>query len=554
LNNTNDKMDFDLAAKRLDRDHSRLKRDAAERKGAGSRFGGGGLGGRSAGGGVELSARARREAVELQRQARRKAEERQAKVRERDHQLEFVRQCERALKVRGLVVASSGGTTSGFLPTSIHGNGDKLALPPSALEHLTSSAAESASPWTFRVGILNPDYSFPASPLVQSMTPPPLEGSLEDDGDDDIDEDSDDDDDETSRNARSAAYLDELSHKYLAYTHGTVVEFTQDEGQVGLPRTISSALIAQIKNKTAPVRVKRTVDPAFTSTTINNNDNPMEMDVDRDADQSNEADEERTAGHLAWGAFDIPDMPVEVSLVELPKGRACTLAPTPQAVANGFYSLADVKLVLEQSLVRTRATLTVGDLVHTWNRGVQYDLHVTAVVPGTYNAVVCINTDIEVDFAPVPSTGPATEVQSSAARSGGGRTLMDSEPHPAAAAALSSPSSPGTSPNRKGAASLRPEPPAGQVEGVCVIQVRLDQLSAKRRFDVREARVADLYDFAASALLSSPDDGEVPRFRLVTRYPRRVLEPASSAGSDEDRILADVGIKSGQELVIVERL
>jgi Ubiquitin fusion degradation protein UFD1 len=554
-------MDFDLAAKRLDRDHSRLKRDAAERRN-GQAAGPRGGGGRSSGG-MELSARARREAEELQRQARRRAEEKQAKIRERDHQLEFVRQCERSLKVRGLVASSTaqhgggGGGGSGFQPTSIHGDGDKLALPPSVLEHLSASTAESATPWTFRVGILNPDYVFPASPLVQSMKPPPVEGVMDDDDDDDIDVDSDDDDDnETRRNAQSVAYLEELRHKYIAYTHGTVVEFTQEEGQVGVPRTIASALIAQIKNKSVPARVKRTVDPATISA---NSDKPTEMDVDGDRDASGiDADEERTAGHLAWGAFDIPDMPVEVSLVELPKGKACTLAPTPQAIANGFYNLADVKLVLEQSLIRTRATLTVGDLVQTWNRGVQYDLHVTSVLPSTYNAVVCINTDIEVDFAPVPtpSTGvsgdsQAAESQPAVARSGGGRTLMDSGPCPA----LTSPSppSPGTSPKRK-LASLRPEPPADQVEGICVVQVRLEHLSAKRRFDIREARVADLYDFAASALLSSANgDGDVPRFRLVTRYPRRVIE-AASAGTDDQRVLEEVGMTTGQELLIVERL
>ena len=83
--------------------------------------------------------------------------------------------------------------------------------------------------------------------------------------------DSDDDDGETN----VAPYMEELSHKYLALTHGTVVEFTKEEGHVGLPATIAAALIAQTKTKSAGalalagkpadevgISVTRTVDPA----------------------------------------------------------------------------------------------------------------------------------------------------------------------------------------------------------------------------------------------------------------------------------------------------
>jgi hypothetical protein len=540
-------MDFDLAAKRFARDHSKLRRDAESRQRRGrSQLG--------------VSADAEREAEQRERLARQRAQEKRAKQREIEHQLQFFRDFERSLRVKSLspraaasrehdhdhVVAGAAGPlqlSGGFQPTSIHGEGDKLALPPSVLEHL-SSLTESSTPWTFRIGILNPEYVFPASPLVRAMKP-----SARDDGDDTAmneDEDSDDEEDESARDARSAAYLDELRHKYLAYTHGTVVEFTQEEGQVGLPRTVAAALLAQIRSRNVPARAKRTVDPA-------SNGSGMEVDgVSNSASKGVQDEEEKTAGHLAWGAFDIPDYPIDVTLVELPKGKACTLLPTPQAVQNGFYGLQDIKLVLEQSLVRTRATLSVGDLVHAWNRGVPYDLHVTAVVPSTCNAVVCINTDIEVEF------GQQSAAESSESRKQSpphamagtsvGRTLMDSPPHvsalPQATSTLRSASLAG-----QRAANLRPEPPADQTEGICVVQVRLDRASAKRRFDVRGATVSDLYDFAESALLEGPASS----FRLVTRFPRREIERSPTTTRDI-RTLADVGIATGQELLIIERM
>merc|ERR1712107_54782 len=57
-----------------------------------------------------------------------------------------------------------------------------------------------------------------------------------------------------------------------------------------------------------------------------------------------------------------------------------------------------MKAVLEQSLIRTRATLSLHDKVYCWHRGKKFELNVTSLKPSTYNAVSCINTDIEVDF------------------------------------------------------------------------------------------------------------------------------------------------------------
>ena len=60
--------------------------------------------------------------------------------------------------------------------------------------------------------------------------------------DDNMEMDSDDDN-ETDNDNNKAAYLDELSHKYLSYTYASVVEFTQEEGHIGLPASIASRLL-----------------------------------------------------------------------------------------------------------------------------------------------------------------------------------------------------------------------------------------------------------------------------------------------------------------------
>lgn len=460
-------MDFDLAAKRLARDQSKLKKKRT---------------------GVGVSEKAKREAELSRRRAEQVAEEKRAREQRQAYIEQYVHQCERAIKLQSI-------PQSPFTATSVHGAGDKLTLPPSVLEFITSKSDTVASPWTFRVGIVRPEYQFPASPLLENLKMPNEDEMEENSSSSDEDEDDD----------RWVAYRDELSHKYLAYTHATVIEFTQEDGHVGLPEPVAHALL----RSKAPTT--RTVDPAGES--------HVEMDVD-----------EQTPGHLAWGAFDIPSVPVEVTLVQLPKGKACTLTPTKEAVENGFYNLTDIKLVLEQSLIRTRATLTLGDRVHTWHRGHKFDLDVTAVRPSTFQAVVCINTDIEVDFGrpeglqvPAPVDQPV-----------GGRTLAET---PSIVDQVTTEPAPVT--------DLIPEPPVDQSDGVCAVQIRGDGAHGKRRFDVNVATMQDLFAFARSIA------GGAQNFRLVTRFPRRVFALDSTL---ETTTLAQAGVQPGQELFMLERV
>ena len=122
--------------------------------------------------------------------------------------------------------------------------------------------------------------------------------------------------------------------------------------------------------------------------------------------EEQEQEEERTPGHPAYGLFDVPAGRVEITLVSLPRGRRCSLIPTQTAVKNGFHELRDVKLVLEQSLIRTRSTLGAGDEVSAWHRGKRFDLRVGGVNPPVFGAVSCVDTDIEVDIVAATTRPP----------------------------------------------------------------------------------------------------------------------------------------------------
>ncbi|KAG7364533.1 ubiquitin fusion degradation protein UFD1 [Nitzschia inconspicua] len=518
-------MDFDAAAARLARDQSKVK---------GRRV-------------VTLSDKAKKQAEFQKKQQERLRVERDRKRQIEQYQRQYMHQCERTLQEKAIGPARSSLLLQ---PTSIHGDGDKIALPPSVLETLTSSAREGddmlggGNPWTFRIGIPNPDYSFPASPLIQNLIPPKNDAGLDAKEHDTF---SDDSDDEEHDDNGKEAYLDELALKYLVYTHGTVVEFTQEEGHVGVPKHIAAVLLDK-KNRHENVRhieipTTRTVDPAAKSMVerMENDDDNVAM-----TETTIVTDGECTPGHLAWGAFDIPNIQLEITMVKLPKGRGCTLTPTQEAVRNNFYGLKDVKMVLEQSLIRTRATLSAGDVVSTWHRGVRFDLDVSKVIPTTFRAVTCINTDIEVDIGETESKTKENHANpqphqddneaSSGFRLGTGTALSSSSK---TTASLPGPLK--TIPLQ----SLLPEPPVEQEEGVCTVQIRHSGGGGKRRFAIHSARVKDLFAFAAAIVNQNEDS-----FRLVTRFPRRELKMVDA----RDKTLAEVGLQQGQEMFLIENL
>ena len=558
-------MDFDRAAARLASDQRNSRRTA-----------------RSKPVGLGVSVQARREAEERRkRTAERLASQRRDRSR-LTYAVRYMDRCDGWLGVNrslGRSVAATATASTSQQPTwnprpslllrpaSIHGDGDKLSLPPSVLAALAESGLVGGSveggqqPLAFRVGILNGQYQFPSSQAVKGiMEKAPIDKDSGDVVDSDTDESDMDEEDGTDGEGRkgkkpsqdTAAYLEELAHRYMAYTHATVVEFTMEEGQVGLPEPVSSALL-----RSTSIPRKRTVDPASVSSSIapaaeddaadaSAEEEPLPMQVDDDGG-------EKTPGHLAWGLFDVPDVDVEITLIKLPKGKHCTLVPTPDSVRNGFYNLKDIKLVLEQSLIRTRATLSVNDCVHSWHRGKKFDLVVKDVTPSGFGAVSCINTDIEVDFsapegmekslsAEIPKAEETDANSSSSFAPGSGYKLSDGPPKSSQEDVRVDSSQNVSTP----VINLPDEPPADQKDNVCTVQIRGDGATGRRRFDIKATTMTNLFAFASVSC--NLNDVEGKSFRLVTRFPRRVFEDAN------DTTLEEAGIGQGQEMFMVERL
>jgi len=607
-------MDFDIAAKRLQQDQkSAYNRSRASRSAR------------------TASAKSKKEA----QAARQKAEKRlQQKKIESEHNAQIVDKVvtsigrvERQLGVANVgsplvtekqqqttsTISTSSSTTSlftninplsngwSFKATSIHGDGDKIALPPSILETMTSSSndldpfgssSNGGRPIAFRIGILKPDYTFPSSSKMKALIENIKEtivqnekrknnvlssqqstSSITDNGtanQQDMDDSDDEMDDDGDYSLIVEAYLDELSMKYISYTHGTVVEFTQEDNCVGLPESIARALLQpnshslvessfnDDKEKKIDIPVLRTVDPAASTKTnlteMNEDDNEY-MDVDNKQHTTTEEDDddgEKTPGHPAYGLFDIPASSVEVTPISrLPAGTNCTFTPTKPSIENGFYSLKDIKVVLEQSLMRTRATLSRGDVIRTWRRGISFDLIVSSLSPAQFGAVSCINTNLNVDFASCENGDTKDEPLAEDVKpeptgsrilGGGGRLL--SEP----ARPQESKSNETTSSSNSQLIELPPEP--DDIKGVCTIQVRGrtpsgTTVTGRRRFACTTSTLSHLFSFASHVC----DGADPTMFRLVTRFPRRELQLTTT---NENKTLESLDIRQGQESFIVE--
>ena len=622
-------MDFEIAAQRLANDQkSALARSRASRNA------------RTASSKARREASAAKAKAEARLREKKLAIERNAKI--VDRVVQCVRRVERTLGatnvaksvVNGSMQTNGGGVVAGnstsehtknlfdnhpillaqgwkLQATSIHGEGDKIALPPSILEALTSnnssldpwgSSGRNGRPLAFRIGVLDPEYTgFPASEkmkaFVESVTEDVVVSSQQqvaaasngqsssaissNDNDEIMSEDSDNDNDEDAEETSTHidAYLDELSHRYISYTHGTVVEFTQEDGCVGLPEPIARALLQQNSHSLGRIRsdeslnripIKRTVDPASSSNSSSSpdivdgakedNSEGDAMDIVPTNDSPEDvAQTEKTPGHLAYGAFDIPDLPIEITPINsLPAGTDCTFTPTASSIKNGFYKLKDVKAVLEQSLMRTRATLSKGDMIRTWRRGVSFDLIVSSLSPSEFGVVSCVNTDLNVEIGnpedddlaelniPPEHNSEGGKESSGQSAMGQGRLLSEDtlQKQPTEVVAVE------TTPNSQ--VDLAPEP--DKVEGVCNIQIRGrsptgDNVTGRRRFDVELSTMNDLFQYASYICGADPKT-----LRLVTRFPRRVFALSSEEEQDNDATLKKAGLNQGQELFMIEYL
>lgn len=557
-------MDFDRAAERLANDHSKL-RQARNRRHNNK--------------GLQISSKAQKEVEYRKRQYELKKQRQALDQRKEEAGRLLLQKCHAQYATNSRFQTQTFSTC-----TSIHGEGDKIALPPSTLQDLSELFEDTPNnnnnnnnnPMYFRVGILNPNYSFPASHGLkqyimehqpQRSSNPKSTAAMMTDNDNDIMEDSDDnDDDDDEKNDRMARiYLEELSHQYYTYTHATVVEFTQEEGCIGLPRSIASALLdpTRLLCHRLPPQVDamplipsiphtQTVDPAILSSNTptsskeeieigeeendmdNNNRTSEKMDVEYSSDNRDPVQEEEgTAGHVAYGSFRVPNLPVEITLLSsLPKGKKCTICPTKQAIQDGFYNLKDVKLVLEQSFIRTRATLTLGDQISTWHRGKKYNVSVTQLEPTSLGVVSCINTDLEVDFATPPNDDPILPSHSNNTNNNNNSNSKGNEDtsvvekgyrlggnnhanHESSQETTTSVAIPVTK------IELLPEPPISSGNSnICTIQIRsFDGSKEKRRFDLKINTLQHVFDFASNHC-GLPSHN----FRLVKRFPNQILD------------------------------
>mmetsp|Transcript_22525 Transcript_22525/g.32965 ORF Transcript_22525/g.32965 Transcript_22525/m.32965 type:complete len:224 (-) Transcript_22525:334-1005(-) len=221
------------------------------------------------------------------------------------------------------------------------------------------------------------------------------------------------------------------------------------------------------------------------------------------------------------------------------------------AIENGFYNLKNVKLVLEQSLIRTRGSLNMGDLMYCWFRGKKFDLTVHDVTPPDFGAISCVNCDIEVDFTAVKNEGDEESKEGSAVASSelqrtvsGGYRLSGSRPTENAQDSAQK-----IAPLPTINTTLPPEPPKDQKEHVLVIQMRGSGKTCRRRFDTRTATMKHLFEFAIVEGLAT----ELGGFRLVTQFPRRLFEYATLDDGDI-KALRELGFTGGREMFILENI
>jgi len=555
-------MEFEAAANRLKSDHANLRSNARKKR-------------------INQSLSSKKDTTEMKKREeyrKKQLEKKRQKEKEEKMKLDYVKSrfnsMESQLGIERMLEGDVSRTDSLILEaTSIYGQGDKITLPPSLLSTLAErdllrKSQERNQPLFFRLGIKREGYIFPSSERMQKIMTEKQFGITSQNSDDINDkhmEDGfdDDDDDLNQQTEWELAYLEELSHEYISYVYATVVEFTQEEGYIGLPLSIATSLLQkhdeEVDGNRASTKVPRklTVDPAMLSTSDGMNVESSMMETENEKESEEEL-EHKTPGHPAYGLFHVPSQTIEVLfLTNLPLGKKCTLQPTRSAIENGFYNLKDVKVVLEQSLIRTRGCLNVGDVMHCWNRGKKFDLKVKDVTPSHVRAVSCVNTDVEVDIAAVDDDDGENENMNEELPKMQ-HTSSDSLSGKTSGYRLSDDTSNGKEPvnhvksgieifDRVQMDNIPPEPSIDKKENVVMIQIRGEGgKQCRRRFDSSVCNIKHIFMFALTQGVVVEGAGP---FRLITRFPRRVFH----LEEDGDTSLLSYNF-ANQELFVVEKL
>ena len=557
-------MEFDQAAKRLEQEHRRLRAQEQEKRSFRTHL---------------ASPTAVAKAQQMEEYRRKQVQIKREKELRENKQRQLLTDYMNSIEHNRLGYNSFSPPSSAIhlKATSIHGQGDKVTLPPSILSLLAQhdllvNPKGMGQPLFFRLAIEREGYSFPTSLQLRKLASDPL--SMADSQHETTDENIMEDEDEHDFIEISVEpYLYELAHKFVSYTFATVIEFTEEEGCIGLPYDISMALLdsnkcdskrrsellvegdSQLGSKgqdahSTIIEKTTTVDVSESTLDITNNKDLRQEIMETDSSYSFEHE---TPGHPAYGKFPVPLKPIQLSLLtNVPLGTRCSLKPTQAAIEHGFHRLKDIKYVLEQSLVKTRASLSIGDTVHAWFRGVRYDLTVQAVEPSDFGVVSCVNTDITVDIvSDDDDKEDRTEVLSSSAASTLGYRLGSQTHHlPSDRVEPTYDERESTSTNSREhsnfTANLPLEPCDG--ENIVTIQIRGgDVVSKRRRFDASSTRVRSLFDYAR---IENIIQGDSTQYRLVTRFPRIVFDYVD----DGEKTLLEVGMgQQTQIMLLLER-
>lgn len=254
--------------------------------------------------------------------------------------------------------------------------------------------------------------------------------------------------------------------------------------------------------------------------------------------------------------------PVSVKYVRLPKVKHVKLQP----LENKFYSLDNVKLMLEDNL-KHHSTLTVGDLVTVWHRGEKFLLKVSAMQPEQRGSL--IDTDVEVDLD--ESVEYKHHIKNEQDAAGSRNTIASSSGHVLGSAASSAssgnrlptdtesvfrlPVAPIDKPSTPVLSNVSvPEEPQSNEEGSIYSKFRIPGGSLTRRFSKYDS-LAVLFAYVRSqaplgnniSLCEMCEAGKV--LQLTTRFPNRTITEMDDMVKNGNT-LEDAGITSPIDFIV----
>ncbi|CAM9750349.1 unnamed protein product [Chrysoparadoxa australica] len=258
-------------------------------------------------------------------------------------------------------------------------------------------------------------------------------------------------------------------------THAGVLQFTSEEGTVGLPSKVCRSLALTQK-----------------------------------------AEREEGGGAVQ----------VKLRYVRLPKAQYARVVPS-----KGLSQVGEIRAMLEHNL-RHHATLTLGDTVQVWHRGKEFDLEVVDLKPEQQVSLIDTDMELELDLPMDTQDELHSKLAQDASKTIRGTAVSPpQQPKPSGISPIPQPmgevdsDSNSDSDIDEGAAlTLRdlPEEPAKGSEGVVTLMIRTRQGRLERSFNTSEQGQA-LYNWVEAC-------GAAVRggFCLVVPYPRKVVSPEVS--------------------------